>query len=513
MDPRVSAINGLGTEAILETLRRKGIQFWVENGGLRYRARKGSVTAEDAARLRYVGQLYARRDGPASAASFVPYVLPRPHGTRFPLAFSQLEYWNLRASSGFRPFRQVASATGFRGRLDEDTLNEALSLIVSRHESLRTRIIMGGGEPLQEVADHCDRELSVTDLTAVATEQLTEEVQRRIFDVITDAADYAIDPLFKASLLRLGENEKVLILALDHMVSDGVSLGIVLRELVMAYTQMANGRAMSLPPVHMQLADYAVWQRQGIYGLLHDQASIWSGWKRTAFPVDPQSTGEAGWATVRFLIDAPMKAALGLWARSRGTSLVMTVLTAYVAMLSRWCETETVSLLVMSDGRMSRLVENTIGYLAFPLYMRIQLAGGDTFSDMLEKVTTEYCWAGERLDFCYSCAQTPQPDFVNTASFNWLPTREEPVTACENGERTLKLSRIAFKNPFLETLDWEIEPWVVLQNLCDEIVAEVGYPRNRFSQATMQKFAENFGVVLSTLVNRAGTILRDILMI
>lgn len=505
-----NSVDRIATDSVIEALRQKGIHFWVENGTLRYRAPKGVVTADDISRLRQLGPLYSLEGSETKVHGLEPHAVPRLQRTLFPLAYTQLGHWNLRASSGYRPVRQVASVTRIRGPLDAGALKEGFSMILARHESLRTRIVVVGGEPRQEVSNDSGNGLQAIDLTSLGEQEQRLEIQRQIARAIMDVSDYAHDPLFQVALMKVGKQDHVLLLAFDHMVSDGASLSILLHELLQTHAQALSGR-MALPPMQLQFPDYALWQREALSGLLRARASTWSGWQRTRFPEDLDATGQAGCGTVRFVIKARMRGALQDWARSHGTSLVLTVLTGYVALIARWCTTCLPSIQVMSDGRTSVLVENTVGYLAFPLYLRIPVSFQESFVDLLETVTKEFCKASERLDFGYSYAQRPEPEFVHNTCFNWLPIREENGGSLSRARISpLTLSRVAFENPCLETFEWDVDPWVLFQDSGQDVLVEIGFPRKRFSHRAMERFSANLNKVLGALLSKPTMELRCI---
>lgn len=512
MNQSTDSLGKLDEEAAVQALHRKGIQFWIENGILRYRAPRGVVTAAEIDELRRVGALHCRGGDRQGVAQAEPYLLPRPHQTCAPLAFSQLWHWHLRGSADHRPVRQVAAAIRLQGRVDACELKEVFSLIAGRHESLRTRIVVREGEPCQEISRAAVHEYEVVDLTEIAPREQPREIQRQISLAISDVHDYARDALFQVVQLRLGKRDNIIVLAMDHIVSDGASLGIVVGEFWAARARTANSRIHPLPIVRMQFPDYARWQRQVLSTCLSHQASTWNGWGCVQFPEDPCATGQSGWGTVGFHIDAGMKGALEQWARARGTSLVMAVLTAFVALISLWCDISEVSLQFMSDGRRSRMVGNTVGFLAFPFYLRLQLFGCNGFSDLLEVVRQEYYQASERPDYYYSYVQSPRPALVRNSCFNWLPRREKWGEWGSDGSTSLAVSDVTFENPCLESIEWDIEPCVLFRERVTDVFGELMYPRRRFSCQTMKRLASDFGTVLNALVNRPDASFRDSLI-
>lgn len=502
-------------QGAVQSLRSKGAKLWIENGRLCYRVPKGRVIADDITALsRADRSLLALLFQQAAERPWEPRLLRRPDPMRAPLAFSQIGHWNLRAAAYHKPIRQVASATRLEGSLDAGALRDALSVMVGRHEALRTRIVVRDAESVQEIAEPGGGDLEVIDLSRIPHCNHAREIQKQITSAIVDVADYAADPLWVAVLLNVGPNENILILAMDHIVSDGASLSILFNELLTTCARLTNGTPVSLPPIRMQLADYATWQKAELTDCLQSRIPECVTWPRIRFPEDAAVTeiaGMQGWGVVRFTIESRAKRALQYWARRRGTSLVMTVLTAYVALVLRWCGVIETIVQFVSDGRLSPLLDNTVGYITFPLYLRIGCGRGTTFVDLLEGVTREYCRASERPDFGYAYAQNPLPDLVRNTAFNWLPVRAESSGPLSGGSAAiLNTSGVSFEHPALEAFGWDGEPWVIFYETESAVIGEVGFPRQRFSYSSMRRFTGNFHEFLDALLADPGMRIQDV---
>ena len=500
----------------IQALRDKGVQFWIENDTLRYRAPRGSVTLDDMTNLcrseaGVLSLLIERRE----TRRFEPYLVRRAAPRSAPLGYSQLGHWNSRAMAGHRPIRQVASATRLQGRMDVGALKEAFSVVVSRHDAFRTRVVIDNrGDPAQEIVPWREPNLKLVDLSGISSSDRAAEFQRHIDSAIIEVKDYVADPLAATLLLNLGRDDNVLALAMDHIVSDGASLSIVFGELMTAYTQLIHGDSILLSPVRMKLADYAAWQRTELPAWLEGRSSEWDSWGLTRFPEDTSNSGAVGWGLERLVIDSRAKSDLSKWARSRGTSLAMTVLGAYVALLSRWCESSEVVVQFISDGRMSRLLENTVGDLTFPIYLRIGAGKDETLVGLLESITKEYCRASEKPEFGYAFTQNPLPDLVRNPSFNWIPHREHYANPSASRLRSgLSCSNVSFENPALGAFEWDGGPSVTFWENSDEVISEVSFSRKRFSCSLMGRFMVNLRVFLDVLLTKPTMPIRDVALI
>ncbi|HEX7243518.1 MAG TPA: condensation domain-containing protein, partial [Longimicrobiaceae bacterium] len=185
--------------------------------------------------------------------------------TRFPLSFAQQRLWFLHQLDPASPLYNMFSASRLHGPLDAAALGRALAEIVRRHEALRTGFAAEGGEPVQVIAPPGSWRLEAEDLGGPGAAEREAEVQRRVHAEATRPFDLA-GPLFRARLLRVGPEEHVLLLCVHHIVSDGWSMEVLVRELDALYTAFLRGEPSPLPGLPLQYADFAVWQRERLRG-------------------------------------------------------------------------------------------------------------------------------------------------------------------------------------------------------------------------------------------------------
>lgn len=507
---------------VLESIRKKGIRLWSENGQLHYKAPNGALTQDEIERLRVSRyQIVALLEGVTGAEPVESRLEPRRTHDRVPLAFSQLAHWYVYRLSERLAIRQVASATRLRGRLNIDALRHSAAEIVRRHDALRTRIVVCDGTPMQEIDESGGCELEVDDLTNVSKRYHEVEVKRLIEQLILEPIDVAVGPLFGARVLKLCDDEHVLILAMEHMISDGFSLNVLARDLLTAYTQAVRGRACSLPPIPMQFADYAARQRSAQNKWIKKHGAYWTerlaGCQRLKFPEDRRSSTDVhvGWGTVPVQISRELKAELRQWCRLRQTTVVMSVFAAYVGLVLRWCDVPEAVFKYQSDGRSSSKVENAIGYFATLLYLRIQLREDDSFVDLIKQTTEEYCNAYEHADYFYMMAQVPRPEFTRNTVFNWLPrgSIKPDLSYLDGSEDAIACFPVRFEHPMVRNLELEDEPFVLLCDGDDEINGDVYFPLNRFSMGTMNRFARNFLVFIRALLSQPEESVKDIRLV
>jgi len=453
----------------------------------------------------------------ASAEAGEPTFEPSPGPDHVPLTFSQVAHWNLY-QLGQRPaIRQIACATRLLGRLDLDALRSSAAWIFRRHDALRTRIVIYDGLPTQEIDETRDCELNVEELSGLPESFREVEVLRLIESFILKPIDVAAGPLSGVLLLRLGENEHVLIVAMEHMVSDAFSMDILLRELLATYAQILRGRAVSLPKVLVQFGEFALLQRRAQGSLLEKHGPYWNahlaGCHRVTFPPDYSSLNESrsGWGTVPVQIGRDLKLELRKWCRRMRTTLVMSVLAAYIGLTLRWCNVSEAVIQFQTDGRVSPAIENTIGYFASVLYLRIQCLERDTFVDLLKRIIDEYCKAYEHADYSYMEAQVPRPEFTRNTCFNWVPQGSKvDLSDLDGSEDAIACYPLPFAHPMLRNLERDTEPVILLYDTDGDTVGGIHFPLNRLSKETMERFGRNFLVFIGALLRQPEGRIKDI---
>jgi amino acid adenylation domain-containing protein len=198
-------------------------------------------------------------------------------GSPPPLSFAQQRLWFLHRVAPEDPVYNVPMAALVRGPLDRTALRRALAAVCSRHESLRTTFAVLDGAPVQLIAPALEIPLPMVDLACQANPEIGE-IDRLCRDIFNLPFDLSAGPLVRAALLRLAPERHVLVLVQHHVVSDGWSVGILIRDLLALYRAALRGDdpCAALPPLSIQYADFSLWQRQWLSGeRLEQQLAVW----------------------------------------------------------------------------------------------------------------------------------------------------------------------------------------------------------------------------------------------
>ena len=330
-------------------------------------------------------------------------VVAVPRGEPLALSFSQQRLWFLSQMAGTSEAFHIPAAFYLEGQLVVAALKRALNSIVSRHEALRTRFIRLDGQTVQHfVAADVGFALQEIDLCDCA--EPAHEAEQWLADGAGQQFDLEHGPLIRGQLIRLADTRYVLSITVHHIVSDGWSTAVFAKELSTLYRAYSEGQDDSLPPLPVQYADFAVWQRQWLSGdVLQRQTDYWRNTLQGAttlleLPTDrprPQQQSFAGGA-VDVVFDAALTRGLKTLARHYGMTLYMVVLAGWAAVLSRLSGQDDVVIGSPIAGRARAEVEDLIGY--FGNMQALRVAVPDSLSELLERVKTRALDAQEHQD-------------------------------------------------------------------------------------------------------------------
>ncbi|HEX9936857.1 MAG TPA: amino acid adenylation domain-containing protein, partial [Longimicrobium sp.] len=324
----------------------------------------------------------------------LPPVVPTERTGALPLSFAQERLWFIdRLEPGSATYN-IPAALRLTGALDEAALERSLSEIVRRHEALRAVFAEVDGSPVQVIVPFGGFALPVEDLSALGEADREAAVRGRAGEEARRAFDLSAGPLFRAALLRLGEEDHVLLLSMHHVVSDGWSMGVLFRELSALYAAYREGRESPLPELAVQYADYAVWQRGQLAGeVLDRQLAYWKERLADApalleLPTDHPRPAVQTYRGALVPVELPPELLERLQAlgRSEGATLYMTLLGAFQVLLSKYSGSDDIVVGSPIAGRTRKEIEELIGLFLNTLVLRTDLSGDPSFRETLRRV-------------------------------------------------------------------------------------------------------------------------------
>ena len=383
---------GLGGNSLLAT--RAALRLGVKLGReipvpLVFQAQSPACLAEEVEKLRY--------DGERSFGAMI-----RPLSGPLGLSSGQERMWLVDRLSVSGVEYTVPIVWRLRGVLDVEVLGQALRLLVERHEVLRTRYVARDGVPEQVVDVSGDVDFEVVDLSGGLAGSRSEWLDEVLSGVSLVRFDLAAEWPLRVRLVRLGADEHVFVFVVHHIAFDGWSVGVLARDLGELYRAVLEGVSPRLPLLRVQYADYAVWQREGSgweAGLEFWRGRL-AGVRPLELPVDrPRpAVWESAGQEVRFTVPEATVAALAELGRSRGATLYMTLLAAFLVLLQRCTGQDDLVVGTPISVRSRRETHDLIGFFVNTLAIRVDLSGDPGFVEVLDRTRTACLEAYEHQD-------------------------------------------------------------------------------------------------------------------
>jgi amino acid adenylation domain-containing protein len=315
-----------------------------------------------------------------------------PKTYSFPTTFAQQRLWFLDQLQPGNVSYLIPWAMRLSGRLDPVSLERAVNEIVARHEVFRTTFELRDGDPAQIVRSSLHIELPLTDLTSDREPERKAEELARAEGL--RPMDLGRGPLLRARLLKVGEEEHVLLLTTHHIIFDGWSRRILVRELASLYRALTAGEAPGLARPKLQYADYAVWQRKYFAaGALDQQLGYWKKALQgipasLELPTDhPRPVEQTFSGRVKsFTLPQELSRRLTQLSRANGVTLFMTMLAGFQMLLARYSGQDDIVVGTPIANRNRSEVEELIGFFANTLVFRASFSGDPTFKEVLARV-------------------------------------------------------------------------------------------------------------------------------
>ena len=423
----------------------------------------------------------------------------------FPLSFAQQRLWFLEQLEPGLLAYNLAGAVRLSGPLNVDSLQQAMQVVVDRHEALRTTFRKGAEGPEQIVVSACSFDLLLVDLSGLPQEDREKEALRLASVEGGKPFDLVHGPLFRATLYKTGPEQHVLMLSMHHIVTDGWSIGIFIRELGQAYDDLYSSHPSSLPELPIQYPDYAEWQRDRLQGeALEALLKYWRERLQGApavleLPTDhprPSIESHRG-AQWRFEIPASTGKALLTMAQGEGATLFMALLAAFNVLLFRY--TGRTDILVGSPiaGRDRPELEGLIGIFVNTLVMRTDLSGEISFREVIKRVRENCLGAYEHQEIPFEKLVEelrPERDVSHNPIF-------QVCFALENAPS----APLALKNLTVEQLETErhaaqFDLFLQVQETGQGLSALFEYSTDLFEEGTIARMAGHFATLLSAAI-------------
>ncbi|MCS0710057.1 non-ribosomal peptide synthetase [Massilia aurea] len=400
----------------------------------------------------------------------------------------------------------MPAALRLQGCLQVDALSAALDRIVARHEILRTCFADCQGHPYQQIGPtHSGFNLCVEDLRHLYGHEQESAVSRRVIDEASAPFNLSTGPLIRGRLLCLRDDEHVLLVTQHHIVSDGWSVGLLIQETSTLYTAFSQGLADPLPPLAIQYADYAVWQRQWLQGkLLCEQSQFWRSHLSGApalleLPTDrprPPVQSYAGGSVPLRLSSAMVEGLRGL-AQRHGATMFVTLLAGWAALLARLSGQDDIVVGTPAANRKHRELESLIGCFVNTLALRVRVDAMTSGDILIEQVKATSLQA-------YSHQDLPFEEVVEAVnpprSLSHSPLFQSMLTLNSGPTRQLNLPGLQLSLLPISERSVHFDLSLRLNEHDDVIAGGLEYSSELFDHTTAERFANYFQNLLAAMV-------------
>lgn len=419
-----------------------------------------------------------------------------------PLSFSQERLWFIDQLEGSVQYH-IPAVLRFKGLLNKEALAFSLQSIINRHEVLRSVIQEKGGEAFQYIKEKDSWQLVTVD--GAHYNQDSKALQQYIDRSISKPFDLSKDDMMRVHLIALNEQEHVLVLTMHHIVSDGWSLSIFIRELVAFYRSYIENSPAQVQPLELQYADYALWQRQYLQGeVLDKKVRYWKeklqGVTFLPLPTDyarPAVQSTKG-ALISFNLDKEVSDQLQHLSHKQGITLFMTLLASFKVLLYHYTNQEDICVGTPSAGRQQQEVEELIGFFVNTLALRSEVSGDDTFLELLQQVRTTMLEAYDHQDVPFEKvvnAVVKERDMSRHPLFQVMFVLQNTPAAPE-----VHLGAVELLEETVSHNTSKFDITLGLRETADGLQGGIEYSTDLFKEATIERMIKHYKELLFSII-------------
>lgn len=437
----------------------------------------------------------------------------------FPTSFAQQRLWFLDQLAPGNPFYNVSTALHLTGSLNFAALKQTFNEIVRRHETLRTKFVMVEQQPVQAISPSLTIPLPLIDLRNFDRSERGTRMQQIVTQETQHPFNLTTGPLLRVKLLQLDEAEYLLLLNLHHIVADGWSIGVLIKELGVLYKALAGDKrclttsysvSTLLPELPIQYADFAQWQREWLQGVaangispLQSQLVYWqkqlNGISVLNLPTDRLRPAVPSYRGAKQFLELPhtLTQALEALSYQEGVTLFMTMLAAFQTLLYRYTQQEDIAVGSPIANRNRSELEGLIGFFVNSLVLRTDFSGKVTFKELLNRVReiTLEAYSHQDLPFEKLVEELhPERDLSYHPFFQVVfSLQNTPIETLELSGLTLSLFEFDSKTA---KLDLEFHLWQDLESLKGQMV----YSTDLFDDKSITRMLGHFQTLLESIV-------------
>jgi len=436
-----------------------------------------------------------------------PRIPRRVNRDSIPLSFAQQRLWFLDQLEPNSPLYNIPIAMRLSGVLNVEALQKSLNAVLARHEALRTHFVVVDGNPVQVIGESRSMEFRVTDLSEKPSSERETELQCLLKEQVRRPFNLSADLMLRANLVRLGEEEHLLLLVMHHIASDGWSRGVLFRELTALYQAFSTGESSPLPALSIQYADYALWQRQWLQGaILQKQLSYWKE-KLTGVPALDLPTDRARGAVQKYrgaqlsrVLPKPLVDGLKQLSRRERVTLFITMLAAWQTLLHRYTGQQDIPIGSPIAGRNDVETEELIGFFVNTLVLRTDLSGDPTFRQLIARGRTVVLEAFEHQDLPFEkLVEELHPD----RNLNHSPLFQVMFAFQNLPVQALALSGLTLSPVEVDSETTKFDLALLIEDPADKLKAVLEYNTDLFDGDTIERMLGHYQILLEGIVENS----------
>jgi amino acid adenylation domain-containing protein len=431
----------------------------------------------------------------------------------FPLSSAQKRFWFMYQLDSEKTYHNIPGILRISGQVNAGALQKALNEIIKRHEILRTTIQQRGNNPVQVVAPTLNAKLEIVELSALP------DCEKKAFELasvqIQKPFDLVKGPLLRASLLKLACDDCILVLVLHHIITDGWSMAILVREMTLLYQAYVDGRPSSLAPLHLQYGDYAAWQQNWLQTEgLRCQLAYWTQQLAEApagleLVTDRPRALRRSMRSLHYVLPLERKLVrdLAMLTQRERVTQFMVLLTAYATVLLRHSGQEDIVIGAPIANRNRKEIEDLIGLFINMLPLRCDLSGNPTLKEALRRARLLASAAFAHQDVPVERVIEelhPERTAAQTPLFQVVLTVENTPS------RPLSVPGLSFRFLQPETGVLQYEMLLALEQEEQSLALAMEYQEESFDRDTIVRMMDHIHIVLHAMVNTPEQTIREI---
>ncbi|MFN6501591.1 MAG: amino acid adenylation domain-containing protein [Nostoc sp. DedQUE01] len=422
-----------------------------------------------------------------------------------PLSFSQQRLWFIDQLYHGSSFYNIPIAFHIKGQLNITALHQSLNEILKRHEIWRTTFKLINGQPVQEIARDLTWDLPIINLEYLSNQNWESEVKQLVAKEATKPFNLAKGLLVRATLLRLNEQEHVLLVTMHHIITDGWSCGVFLRELSTLYAAFSTNQPSPLPELPIQYADFAIWQRDRIQGeFLATKLKYWKQQLSGELPVlqlpadrpRPTVTTFAG-AKQYFTFSTTLTNALKQLSQREDATLFMSLLAAFNILLYRYTDQEDILIGSPIANRNRAELEGILGLFVNTLVLRNNLSGNPSFRELLHRVrqVTLDAYAHQDLPFEMLVEKLqPERDLSRNPFYEVMFVLQNTPTSVQ------EVSGLTLHTLEFDSGTSQLDIFLSMFESQEGLTGCLEYNTDIFDATTISQFIKNYQTLLENIV-------------